>query len=111
MNLNYALEKYGSGTGILARHPGRIRERLIEAFERQILSAGGPDSHGDVPDRIEQMIREQIERVSSDRSEPTGALRRTVEAMSEEEAVHEAERVLHILAELEMVRENRRAPG
>lgn len=109
MNMDYCLEKYGVGVHILARHPGRIRERLIEAFTQQILHASGPDSRGDVPERIEQMILEQRDRVSADRSEPTGALARTVMGMSEEEATAEAEQVLHILAELESVWDERRS--
>ncbi|MDP9392855.1 MAG: hypothetical protein M3Q27_00700 [Actinomycetota bacterium] len=85
MEIGYALEKVGVGMSILARHPGRIRERLLAAFTEQILFA--PTEGKGIPDEVGrrlQAVKDQASRIPGVGNE--GALAATFAVIDENEA-------------------------
>jgi hypothetical protein len=95
----YALEKLGSGLSILAGHPGRIRERMQDAYIGQMMRT--PTSGAGIPEEVGRSIAALHDRMASTEAvADEGRIAATVAKMTEDEAqeiVQEIERIYYEL--------------
>jgi len=92
---DYASEKFGAGVLTLAEAPGRIKERLLDAYLSQVMRAHPPDAglSAEITKRINDLDA-RMTRVSE--PAPNGTIAATVDAMTEEEASELAREIVEL---------------
>ena len=105
MDLPYISGRLGSGVQILATHPGRINERLIEAFNMQLYGIPADAFDGDVKDlnvEARTFWRKVWNAVASaPKDEERGVFAPSIEVLSENEASSIAQLVVSVDAMVE----------
>lgn len=104
MSLDYATEKFSNARRGLALHPGRIRERLRGAWTYHLafieLERDIPD-----PDMREEFNNHKTQMTSGIPENGEGTIAASARAMSEDDALEEAEWILAFLYRLEGLKE------
>src|SRR5205809_922314 len=93
-NLGEVLNALEVGIDVLATDPGRIRERLIAAFHKELHmirpeDIAGPDLSADA----QPCWREVVAAVTARHEDERGSYEPSIQAMTEDEACHIAGRI------------------
>ena len=84
-DLGYTYAKLGEGTQILATHAGRIKERLIAAFNNGGFVMVSPNAMPDEPKRIWGEVWTTVTSLKG--TKESGSFAPSIERLSESEAV------------------------
>lgn len=98
MTIEYAQEKFRAGIETLAEGRGDVRDRLHDAWASQIIRIHTRD---DLPAEVRPRFEELLGRLTRDRSRPDGALKATIDAMSEEDVLGAIGETLSLAWEIE----------
>lgn len=103
----YALEKLGTGLSILESHPGRILERLQDAYVSQMVRT--PSEGSGISEDLGRSIEELHHRLTSREPEgDEGSIAATFAMMTEDEAVDVVTEIQRIYHELRWRHEDER---
>lgn len=104
MGLNYATEKFSNARRALASHPGRVRERLRDAWTYHLAFI---EPERDIPDldMREEFDNHKTQMTSGIPENGEGTIAASARAMSEDDALEEAEWILAFLYRLEGLKE------
>ncbi len=104
MDLIYISGRLGEGVQILTTHPGRIKERLTEAFNKQLygITADAFDDNDDLYVEARTFWRKVWDAVASaPKDEERGVFAPSIEVLSENEASSIAQLVVSVDAMVE----------
>jgi hypothetical protein len=79
-----AVDKFATGCRVLAIHPGRPHQRLLDAYRSQVMHAHPPAS--EIPVDIAERIEDLHARLTSAPDQGDGTIAASVWAMSDDEA-------------------------
>src|SRR4051812_11401328 len=93
-NLREVVNALEVGIDVLATRPGRVQERLIEAFHKELHmirpeDIAGPDLNADA----QPYWREVVQAVTARHDDKRGSYEPSIQAMTEDEACRIASRV------------------